>query len=310
MKNNSPFVFASIETTAFSGATLLAMLLGSSPHIATIGEVSGLVSRNDPMTYLCSCGEKIIDCEFWKQITNRMKSKGHNFDVGNFNTEYDPRGSKLLNRFRIGSVRNSFIDRMRDNLLFSIPSEKQKIIEYVQRNVDFVESVLATTNKRIFLDSSKSRMLIRALPVFSNFDVRAIHLVRRVEGVVASSYRRNPNTNIAKLAQDWAKRHKRLDITLRTWSPEKHILVRYEDLCQHTEETINRILRFLDVEEEFLFSNYKNVKQHVVGNPMRLKPVTDIEVDERWKIELSELQKKQIMSIAGKLNQQYGYEEN
>ena len=43
---------------------------------------------------------------------------------------------------------------------------------------------------------------------------------------------------------------------------------------------------------------------------MRLKPVTDIEVDERWKIELSELQKKQIMSIAGKLNQQYGYEEN
>ena len=83
MKNNSPFIFASIETTAFSGATLLAMLLGSSPHIATIGEVSGLVSRNDPKTYLCSCGEKIIDCEFWKQITNRMKSKGHNFKIIN-----------------------------------------------------------------------------------------------------------------------------------------------------------------------------------------------------------------------------------
>jgi len=310
MMNYFPFIFASIETTAFSGATLLAMLLGSSPRIATIGEVSGLVSRNDPLTYLCSCGEKIIDCEFWKEITNRMKNRGHNFDVANFNTEYDPRGSRLFNRLRIGSVRNSLVDRIRDKILFSLPSERQKIIEYVKRNVDFVESVLETTNKHIFLDSSKSRMLIRTLPVFSNFDVRAIHLVRRVEGVVASSYRRNPKTNIAKLAQDWVKRHKRLDVTLRTWSPEKYILVRYEDLCQHTEETLNRLLRFLDIQEEIKFSDYKNVKQHVVGNPMRLKPVTDIKVDERWKIELSELQKNQILSIAGKLNQQYGYEEN
>ncbi len=308
--DSSKFIFASIETTAFSGATLLAMLLGNSPDIATIGEVSGLVARNDPNTYLCSCGERIIDCDFWKTVTEVMKQKGHDFSVTNFNTQYNPGGLKIINRLRIGSVRNNFVDRLRDRLLFAIPNEKKKIIQYVERNVDFVESVLEMTNKKIFLDSSKSRMLIRALPKFSDFDVRVIHLIRRVEGVVSSSLRRDPNIDIAKISRDWVKRHRRLDVTLKSWPADKKILIRYEDLCNHTQQTLSRLYRFLGIQRSHRFLDLKVQPQHVVGNPMRLKPISEIKIDERWKSELSKNQLRLINRYAGKLNQKYGYEAN
>ena len=61
MLNNCP-VFVSIETSSYSGATLLAFLLGAHPQIATIGEMDGLIPRENPDEYFCSCGQLIKRC--------------------------------------------------------------------------------------------------------------------------------------------------------------------------------------------------------------------------------------------------------
>jgi hypothetical protein len=305
---NQP-IFISIETTAFSGATLLAMLLGAHPDVTTIGEMSGLISRNHPETYLCSCGKKIKVCQFWQAVTIAMTKRGFEFDVAYFNTKFNRYGPLFMRRLREGSVRNSTIDSLRDKILYSLPNERRQIKAAVARNLALVEAVLEVTGKNVFVDSSKSRLRFKALYQFSPLDVRVIHLVRRAEGVVASQLRRNPGSNVSELAHDWRQRHRRLDVTLPTWPREKYIQVRYEDVCQDTENTLKRLFEFCGVDADIQHLDFRAETQHIIGNPMRLRPLSEIKLDERWKKELSSNQLAEIDRVAGDLNRRYKYPE-
>jgi len=299
--------FITIETTAFSGATLLSILLSGHPEITTIGELGGLISTEDPDEYLCSCGQRIKDCEFWHSVTIAMSNRGYKFDVTNFQTNFRNSGPQFIQKIFIGSTRNKYIDSLRDRILFSQPVGRRKIKAHADRNVALINSVLEVTGKDILIDSSKNRMRLRALKRFSKLDIRAIHYVRRVEGVVASQVRRGRGTDVARLARDWVKRHDRIDITLAAWPQEKRILVRYEDLCQQTESTLKKLSIFCGADPNFHSLNFQEASHHVIGNPIRLKPITEIKLDERWKTELTSIQVREINRVAGDLNKRYGY---
>jgi len=307
MEINKATTFITIQTTAFSGATLLSILLGGHPEITTIGELGGLVSTDDPDEYLCSCGQRIKECEFWHSVTVAMSNRGYEFDVANFQTNFKNSGPQFIQKLRVGSVRNNYIDSFRDSVLFSLPSEKRKIKAHAGRNVALINSILEVTDKEILIDSSKNRMRLRALRKFSKLDIRAIHFVRRVEGVVASQVRRGRGSDVARLARDWVKRHDRIGITLAAWPQEKHTLVRYEDLCQQPESTLLRVIDFCGAAPNLKRSNFQEITHHVIGNPIRLKPITEIKLDERWKTELTTIQIQEINRVAGSLNKHYGY---
>jgi len=150
--DNGRLRFISLETTAFSGATLLAVLLGAHPDIATIGEISGLIRRHTPETYLCSCGQIIKEFDFWQAVAGAMANRGFTFDAGYFNMEFRLNGPHILQRLRQGSVRYKIIDDIRDKILFSIPSQRHQLQAITERNVAFVESVLEVTGERVFTD--------------------------------------------------------------------------------------------------------------------------------------------------------------
>ena len=305
--NNNP-IFISIETTAFSGATLLSFLLGSHPQIATVGEMDGLLTRQSPDEYLCSCGQKIKQCEFWQSIKVAMADRGFEFDVADFKTRFILNGPDYLQRLREGTTGNS-LESIRDAILFALPNETHQLKRLVNRNVALVESVLAVTNKNVFLDSSKDRLRIKALHRFSrSMDTRAIHLVRDVRGVIASRVRRSKKPrDMAKLAQKWVKHHRGLEIALKAWPSEKHIRVRYEDLCQNTKCTLKQLYDFCGVDSSLRLEEFRTDSQHILGNKMRLKPLSEIKLDERWKEELTAEQLKIIDCVAGALSRQYGY---
>ncbi len=75
-------------------------------------------------------------------------------------------------------------------ILCTWPAARRRWKALVARNEAFVESVLDVTGKEVFVDTSKDRLRVKALRNFSPFDVRAIHLIRDVRGVVASQLRR------------------------------------------------------------------------------------------------------------------------
>jgi hypothetical protein len=300
-------VFATIETTAFSGATLLTSLLGAHPAIATVAEMSGLIDSVNPDEYYCSCGQKIKNCSFWQSVKKGMLERGFEFDVADFNTQFISSGSSLINRLRQGSSRNKLIDTVRDTILFSLPAQARYFRVMTKRNIAFIETVLEITAKRAFVDSSKDRLRPKALQRFSSLDVRIIHLVRDVRGVVASQMRREKNISVLEAARAWRQRHRRIEITRASWPKDKQIIVRYEDLCENTEGVLRKLYNFCEVDAGVQLENQQADSQHLIGNPMRLSNVGKIDLDERWKNELTPDQLREIQHIAGPLAQKYHY---
>src|SRR5512146_2737200 len=92
-------VFVGIETTSFSGATLLCFLLNAHPEIASIGEMNGLVLKN-PDTYTCSCGKNIKTGEFWQGMQREMARCGFEFDLADFRNAFDLAGPNWMNKLR------------------------------------------------------------------------------------------------------------------------------------------------------------------------------------------------------------------
>src|SRR5262245_15835033 len=66
----------------YSGSTLLTFLLNSHHDIATVGE-TGIAPRSRTRLdeFLCSCGERIALCPFWRRVAHEMAGRGFPFDV-------------------------------------------------------------------------------------------------------------------------------------------------------------------------------------------------------------------------------------
>ncbi len=308
MSEKKKTIFVAIETTGFSGATLLTSLLSSHPAIATVAEMSGLIDSVDPDKYLCSCGQKIKLCEFWQSVEAGMIAKGFKFDLANFHTRFSQGQSSLFHRLREGSSRINLIDSIRDAILFALPGETQKLQGIADRNVAFIETVLELTGKQVFLDSSKDRMRPRALRKFTTLDTRIIHLVRDARGQVSSRLRRDNSVTASRAAHDWYRLHQRVDVNLKSWPRDKQILVRYEDLCENPEATLRQLYTFCGVDIDYERIDPQPGSQHIIGNPMRLTQTGKIKLDERWKDELTLDQLNDIKHICGSMSHQYGYD--
>jgi hypothetical protein len=306
MRTSSP-VFVSVQTSAYSGATLLAFLLGAHPEIATIGEMNGLIASEDPEVYLCSCGQRIKECEFWQSVRIDMRDQGFEFDVARFGMAFILGGPRLIQRLRIGSFRNNTLDSIRDMVFHTWPGERGRLKALVARNEAFVKAVLAVTGKHVFVDTSKDRLRAKSLRKFSGLDVRAIHLVRDVRGVVASQLRRGESVDAGESAWQWARLHQRLQIALRAWPKENHIRIRYEDLCQDPQRTLEQLYNFCGVDSKAKVVDFRRVPQHIVGNPMRLTSLSEVSLDERWRSMLTDDQLKEIDLVAGSLSRRFGY---
>ena len=53
--------------------------------------------------------------------------------------------------------------------------------------------------------------------------------------------------------------------------------------------------------------NFRGAGNHVIGNSMRLESTTEVQLDEEWKVRLSNEQLACFDHIAGWLNRKYGY---
>jgi hypothetical protein len=303
-------IYVTTQTVAFSGATLLAFLLGAHPQISTVGEMNGRKKKKglDVDTYLCSCGQKIKECEFWQSVKTAMQARGFEFDPVHFDTRFILSGPPIVQTLRHGSFRNSTLDSMRDAIFHIWPPERREIKRLVARNEALIEAVLSLTGNNVFVDTSKEGLRLRSFRRFSAFDMRVIHLIRDVRGVVASHLRRKRARSMSEAVRHWVKKHQKIQRDMAAWSDVECITVRYEDLCQDTQSTLERLYRFCGVDPHIQITDFRAIPQHIGGNSMRLRSGSEIKLDERWKQQLAAEQLKEIDRVAGKLNRQYGYD--
>jgi hypothetical protein len=294
-------VYVYLSSVSRSGSTLLAFLLNAHPEIASIGELTGPHS-----TRYCSCGELFEACDFWARVGDGMHERGMVFDPYAFGTRIVWGDNKWLRQLRTGSLGSRRLTSLRDAVFQLSPGYRAQVRELVSRNIAVAEIVREISGKRVFLDTSKHYSRIKYLQKYADVDLRVIHLVRDVRGVVASILRKydTPASHVARL---WVKRNRQIYQQLQVLSDDQRILVRYEDLCSDPLSTLRQLHEFCGVEVQGELLDFRRVPHHIVGNAMRRGGSSEIRQDLRWKDELSERQLEEIDRITAGERRVYGY---
>jgi hypothetical protein len=270
--------------------------------------MTGVIGSEDKDEYRCSCGEKILECDFWRAVTAKMLAKDFKFDVAHFNTKYELGIHPYIRHLRTGSFRNNNWEAVRDYIFRLWPGQTHQLEKIGARNQALVESVLEVAGKSVFLDSSKYHMRINQQLQYTSLDIKVIHLVRDARGVVNSMLNYSKKLTPQAAARLWVNGNHNIERQLRVLPEDKYLRVRYEDMCRDLPQTLERLHFFCGVEPEPIIDDFRSVPQHIVGNKMRLRSSSEIKLDERWRTELTEGKLREVDQVVRPMQHVYGYQ--
>ncbi|MCH8851495.1 MAG: sulfotransferase [Planctomycetes bacterium] len=314
-----------ILAASHSGSTLLSMLLGAHPEVCTVGELKlPAAAMGDLDRYRCSCGQKVLECAFWQRVREHMAHKGIDFDLANARTDFRQSKSRYAKRLLGPLIRNRLLERARDAALWVSPTWRKELAEIQNRNTELVSSVLDVLGKGVIVDSSKLAHRLKFLLRNPLLHIRVVHLIRDGRGVALTymdpenfadardpAFRgtgESPRMSMDEAARAWRRSGEEAERILARMERSRWLRLRYEDVCADPERQMARVLRFIEVDPGGGTLDFRSVEHHVIGNGMRLDSSSVIELDERWRSELSAEQLAEFDRVAGDTNRKLGYE--
>lgn len=165
------------------------------------------------------------------------------------------------------------------------------------------------------VDSSKDPYRLAWLARSRAMDLRVIHLVRNPFGFVNSELNNEPplrqhRTRLAlRKAMVWNVHNELLLRTRRNLPPGTSTLVRYEDLARDTESVLKATAdRFgLPFDGTSIDDFWRRAQSHALGgNPMRHRR-QGIRLDERWRQQLSQQERRVIALSTTGWRRRFGY---
>lgn len=293
-----------------SGSTLLDLLLGNHPMISGLGEIHRL--SLEPETRKCSCNRTIQDCPYWSRVIRAYTSK-----LGVPIREWYRYAPVGVRRTRTGVRRilPSLMDvavvvgshRM-VRLVSQVPGMNRKMAVAVRNSWTLFEAVAETDGTSVVVDSTKNPVRLKLLYMTGPDRFQTIHLVRDGRAVAASAMRRT-GVGMREAARQWVRANRNVEWVLRSIPAAQKLRVRYEDLCDDTENVLRRICGFIGLDYVPEMIQLKRRTYHQVpGNPMLFdRAHTVIQKDERWRQQLSARDRSEFARIGGEMNRAYGY---
>jgi hypothetical protein len=291
-----PLSYVLLASSSYSGSTLLSYLLGKHPQIATTSDVSGTRRKGSMDTFACSCGRLMRECPFWREVVDEMRARGYaNFELEDFRLGFDHTAPAWLGELRTRSLRWDALEQTRDRA-FELFGSGRAMRRIAERNLAFAESVAKISGASTFVDASKERMRLRYMARYLDADLRVIHLVRDVRGVVDSTMRRaKRGLTELEAARRWASTNAAIGRGLASFAPDRQILMRYEDLCREPDESLRRLFGFMGVDPEASMQRHR-ADQHLLGNRMRLDGTEEVRLNEVWRDHLSNEAQQRILA--------------
>ncbi len=298
-----------ITSSGHSGSTLLDLLLGSHPKVASLGEVSDLAEYPQDNKH-CTCRRLLPDCPLWSGV-RRQIADTHNIDIfatpQRFPVALSTKATGLRERLvryqRLGLalLGQRALTRLEITPPGSVPA--RRIVENV---LTLFDAVCQVADCEAVVDSSKSHVRMKWLWMARPQHLKALYLVRDGRGVMHSYMRKGRTAEQAARMWDWEQALTRL--TLRSMPRSAWLFVRYEDLCSDPRGQLSRICRFLSLDFSEPMLSFGDVIHHNIGgNKMRLSGRSEIVNSERWRRELGAAELRLFERIAGRTNQRLGY---
>ncbi len=273
-----------VTSSSYSGSTLLAFLLNAHPNMVSVSEMDGWrYGPND--VYLCSCEKPLKECLFFSYIYESFGKRGLKFDFREFGTRYELSNIGIINRWlmtSISRVHNTKIEKIRDNMVWKIPSLSKKLLEIDQANETFVKVSLDYSKSEAFADVCKDPFRLRHLRRISSYDISIIYLTRDPRGVVFSR-KKVMGLDTSTCVRLWLYEQYDICRILSEFPAERILKISYEELCKNPDQILNKIFRLMNLPpHRYDTENLKLGEHHIIGNTMRLKKLKKITESKKW----------------------------
>ena len=293
-----------IMAATHSGSTVLAMHLARHPQICTVGELSGTPYRAKP-GYRCSCGEELVRCSFWHDVSAAMARRGFAYSATTDETDMRNAPSRYARRLLRPMCRGPLLELARDAALQLSPAARTHLRRSLRLKTALAESVLECTGDAVLVDSSKLGVQLKYDLRNPRFDVKVIWLVRDGRGV-ALSLMRNHGMTMREAAYEWRRFYEEASVIARRLKRSQWVQVRYEAFCAEPERTLGELWRFTGVPPEAP-DRAARTDFHVLGHSTRLNRFASVKLNEKWRTELSAADLRCFEAVAGRQNRKLGY---
>jgi Sulfotransferase family len=305
-----------ILSAGHSGSTLLNLILGSHSKATAVSELTHL-----PMNFvhneLCTCGQGVRECEFWRRVAQKIDSvlgidvvgDPLRLDLGFMDSPHEVYRRELGMRYRaMWRIRRAAVY---SSLLSGIPIPRftRSAFDSGLRNrLAVYNAIRELAGTPMVVDASKEYLQGIELHQLAPARTRLILIVRDGRAVFYSNLKRGFSRSYSINA--WRKYYRHaLPILQRRVDPAHVLRIRYEDLATNTEREIRNACNFvaLDFERSMLDTSTKQI--HITsGNNMRFNSTAGIALDMKWRTALSGPDRVAFEREAGSLNRQLGYE--
>lgn len=294
-----------IMSPSYSGSTLLTCLLGQHREIATIGELKGS-ALGDIEKYMCSCGQKLQECEFWETLRSSEELQQFGLDFADWVTHFRSQ-SLLHDRILRAPVRGRLFEAVRTSVIHTLPSLRRQFDWKIKSNLAVMRAVSRLQGANVFLDASKDPNRLVYLLKHSEIPVKVISLLRDGRGV-CGSIMKHTGVSMHSAVSEWRAKIREMSATLRYFEERDVIHLKYEALCESPYETMENICRSIGI-GTFSESHRSDYLAHLLGNAMRLARLEEVRLDESWRLRLTQQDLRIFVDLAGRLNSSLGYSE-
>ncbi len=297
-----------ITGTHRCGSTILDRLLGQLEGFFSTGELQYLWEEGFLYGRSCSCGQPVLHCEVWSRII-----------AESIGTVTDDQARQWL-AFR---KQNTRVWMALDSLNKHY-QHRASFQQYLHVLAKIYQAIINITGCRVIVDSSKYPLYLPFFRQIPFLDVYILHLVRDSRAVAYSMMtpKDNPdphNPNVMDSTTLWTSA-----LVWNLWnllaehygrkSPERYLLLRYEDFVTSPKMSLQTVLNFLGENVSFasLFTDHKQAvlrpTHTIAGNPVRFQEgALTINRDSRWQEHMSPTDKLSVTLFTWPLLIRYGY---
>ncbi len=279
-----------------TGSTVIDSLCGSHPKVSGTGESHRLVLESESMR--CGCGETLADCSRWAGVIKSLPGPSQS-------------------EFPMTVVRNRrSVDALADFVVGGVGAERRigsdyrrRLSEAVLNSVDVYRRLSTLESTDVVIDSTKNAGRLLGYMRVHGLETTVVRLRRDGRAIVASHKRRQPSISTLYATLAWLK------VELTCWwilriSECDAYSVRYEDFCSDPEAVVRGIWRAARLEDfDASFSEIVAAQErHLIpGNPVISSPISQVARDDRWREELSALDRVVFTLLGGPINRKNGY---
>lgn len=301
-------------SAARCGSTFTDMFIGGHSQAASLGEVNFL-GKAIALRQKCSCGVDVCECPNWSCVYDKLR------EITGYDFRFEPYSYRLWDGLAYNSIdyrkqiyiyrlavrlRKAWLEaRYRSgSMLPLLPSQ----VEALRNKALLYESVAGQWGKNLIIDSSKNAREAVELNKLMPGRVKVLVITRDGRGVFHS--RRKSQVSQRQSLLGWMNYYRRaLPLLEKSVHGGDLLVLRYEDLAANPLLVGERLCDFAGIEFENSMLDLGAVTKHLVeGNDSRFSAGRGIQLDERWKTELSGNDLDFFDKSGGKeLNRRLGY---